>query len=42
MAWEAQRFATTRVMLDPPAPDSRTPQVSAARSATLRADLLGA
>jgi transcription termination factor Rho len=42
MAWEPQRVATTRVMLDPPSPDSRAPQVSAARSATLRADLLGA
>jgi transcription termination factor Rho len=42
MAWEPQRVATTRVMLDPPTPDSRGPQVSAARSATLRADLLGA
>ena len=42
MAWEPQRLATTRVMLDPPSPDSRAPQVSAARSATLRADLLGA
>ena len=41
MAWEPQRFATTRIMLDPPAPGSAAPHVSAARSATLRADLLG-
>jgi transcription termination factor Rho len=42
MAWEPQRFATTRVMLDPPAPGSQAPQVAAGRSATMRADLLGA
>ncbi len=42
MAWEPQRFATTRIMLDPPAPDSGAPQVSAARSGTMRADLLTA
>ena len=42
MAWEPQRVATTRVMLDAPSPESATPQVSAARSGTLRADLLGA
>lgn len=42
MAWEPQRFATTRIMLEPPSPDSRAPRVAAARSATLRADLLGA
>jgi transcription termination factor Rho len=41
MAWEPQRVATTRVMLDPPGPDSNAPHVSAARSGTLRADLLG-
>jgi transcription termination factor Rho len=42
MAWEPQRVATTRVMLDPPGPDSPAPHVAAARSGTLRADLLGA
>jgi transcription termination factor Rho len=42
MGWEPQRVATTRVMLDPPAPGGKAPQVAAARSATLRADLLGA
>src|SRR3954452_14030750 len=40
MAWEPQRVATTRVMLDPPGPDGQAPQVSGARSGTLRADLL--
>jgi transcription termination factor Rho len=39
MAWEPQRQASTRVSLDPPADGA--PQVSASRSATLRADLLG-
>jgi transcription termination factor Rho len=39
MAWEPQRQASTRVSLDPPADDG-TPQVSASRSAALRADLL--
>ncbi|MGZ8475767.1 MAG: Rho termination factor N-terminal domain-containing protein [Candidatus Limnocylindria bacterium] len=39
MAWEPQRQASTRISLDPPAEDG-TPQVSASRSATLRADLL--
>ena len=39
MAWEPQRQASTRVSLDPPAEDG-APQVSASRSATLRADLL--
>jgi hypothetical protein len=38
-ALEPQRFATTKVMLDPPGPD-RAPQVSAAGSGTLRAELL--
>jgi transcription termination factor Rho len=42
MAWEPQRFATTRVMLDPPAPGGGGPQVSGPRSGALRADLLGA
>jgi transcription termination factor Rho len=42
MAWEPQRFATTRVMLDPPAADGGAPQVSAARSGSMRSDLLGA
>jgi transcription termination factor Rho len=42
MAWEPQRVATTRVMLDPPGAASRAPQVSATRSGTLRADLFGA
>jgi transcription termination factor Rho len=39
MAWEPQRQASTRVALDPPAEDG-SPQVSAARSGTLRSDLL--
>ncbi len=39
MAWEPQRQASTRVALDPPGEDG-SPQVSAARSGTLRADLL--
>jgi transcription termination factor Rho len=42
MAWEPQRVATTRVMLDPPAAGGKAPQVAVTRSATLRADLLGA
>jgi transcription termination factor Rho len=41
MAWEPQRWSTTRVMLDPPGPDSRAPKVSEPRSGTLRAELLG-
>jgi transcription termination factor Rho len=40
MAWEPQRFATTKVMLDPPGGDTRAPKVSAERSGTLRAELL--
>ena len=40
MAWEPQRVATTRVVLDPPA-EGGGPQVSGTRSSTLRADLLG-
>ncbi len=40
MAWEPQRQASARVALDAPAEDG-TPQVSASRSGTLRADLLG-
>ena len=39
MSWEAQRQASTRVGLDPPDKDGE-PNVSAARSGTLRADLL--
>jgi transcription termination factor Rho len=39
MSWEPQRWATTRVVLDPPAEDGQ-PNVSAARSGALRADLL--
>jgi transcription termination factor Rho len=38
MAWEPQRFATTKVMLDPP--EGGESKVSAARSGTLRAELL--
>ena len=38
MAWEPQRFATTKVMLDPP--ESGAPKVSAERSGTLRGELL--
>jgi transcription termination factor Rho len=41
MAWEAQRLATTRVMLDPPLPETPAPHVSTGRSGTLRAELLG-
>ena len=40
MSWEAQRQASTRIGLDPPE-RAGEPQVSAARSGTLRADLLG-
>jgi len=40
MSWEAQRQASTRIGLDPPDKDGE-PQVSEARSGTLRADLLG-
>jgi transcription termination factor Rho len=40
MAWDAQRMATTRVMLDPPGPDKGAPHVSPGRSGTHRADLL--
>ena len=40
MAWEPQRWATTRVALDPPDADGQ-PKVSATRSGTLRAELLG-
>jgi transcription termination factor Rho len=42
MAWEPQRVANTRVMLDPPTPGGGAAHVSAARSGTLHADLLGA
>ena len=38
MASEPQRFATTKVMLDPP--EGGAPKVAAARSGTLRAELL--
>jgi len=38
MAWEPQRQASARVVLDAPAEDG-SPQVSASRSGTLRADL---
>ncbi len=40
MAWEPQRQASTRIALDGPAEDGAV-QVSAARSGTLRADLIG-
>lgn len=40
MAWEPQRQAGTRIALDAPDADG-TPQVSASRSGTMRADLLG-
>ncbi|HEY1360522.1 MAG TPA: Rho termination factor N-terminal domain-containing protein [Thermoleophilaceae bacterium] len=40
MSWEPQRWASTRVSLDPPAADGQ-PNVSATRSGTLRAELLG-
>jgi transcription termination factor Rho len=39
MSWEPQRWATTRVSLDPPG-EGGEPNISAARSGTLRADLL--
>jgi transcription termination factor Rho len=42
MGWEAQRQATTTVFLDPPPAGAAGPVVSAGRSRTLRADLLGA
>jgi transcription termination factor Rho len=41
MGWDAQRLATTRVMLDPPTPVAPAPHVSTGRSGTLRAELLG-
>jgi transcription termination factor Rho len=40
MSWEPQRWATTRVALDPLAEDG-PPKVSAMRSGALRAELLG-
>jgi transcription termination factor Rho len=40
MSWEPQRWATTRVALDPPGEDGQ-PNVSATRSGALRMDLLG-
>jgi transcription termination factor Rho len=40
MSWEPQRWATTRVSLDPPGEDGQ-PNVSPSRSGALRADLLG-
>jgi len=40
MAWEAQRQASTRIGLDPSQKTGK-PQISDARSGTLRADLLG-
>ena len=40
MAWEPQRVATTRIVLDPPA-EGGEPRLSATRSNTLRADQLG-
>jgi transcription termination factor Rho len=40
MGWEAQRLATTRVMLDPPTAEVPAPHVSTSRSGTLRAELL--
>lgn len=42
MAWEPQRQATTRVMLEPPGEAAGGPRLSSARSSTLRAELLGA
>lgn len=41
MASEPQHVATTRVMLDPPEPGSTPPNLSEARSDTVRAELLG-
>jgi transcription termination factor Rho len=41
MAWEPQRMATTRVMLDPPAQGESGPKVSLDRSGALKSDLLG-
>jgi transcription termination factor Rho len=41
MASDPQRWATTRVMLDSPAPDSGAPKVSDQSSGTLRAEKLG-
>ena len=41
MAWEPQRWASTRVMLDAPGEPGAGPSVSRSRSSTLRADLLG-
>jgi transcription termination factor Rho len=38
---EPQRWATTRVVLDPPPPGAEGPTVSGPRSGALRADLLG-
>jgi len=40
MAWEPQRWATTRIALDPPASPGEAPKVSASRSGTLHADQL--
>jgi len=40
MSWEPQRWATTRVMLDPAGGDGQ-PKVSASRSGALRSELLG-
>ncbi|HEU0023469.1 MAG TPA: Rho termination factor N-terminal domain-containing protein [Thermoleophilaceae bacterium] len=37
---EALRWATTRIVLEPAGPDSRSPQVAAARSGTLRTERL--
>jgi transcription termination factor Rho len=41
MALEPQRWATTQVMLDPPAAGGTAPKVSEERSGTLRAEKLG-
>jgi hypothetical protein len=41
MSWEPQRWATTRVMLEALVDPAAGPRVATARSATLRADLLG-
>jgi transcription termination factor Rho len=40
MAWDPQRFATTRVALEPPSPDAEAPRVARARSGTPRAERL--
>ncbi|MFN2615604.1 MAG: Rho termination factor N-terminal domain-containing protein [Thermoleophilaceae bacterium] len=41
MAWEPMRVATTRLVLEPPSPESAGPKVAAGRSGTLQAERLG-